>query len=540
MERYPDQAQPYPLTIKRLLLHPQRWCPEQRIYYRDHSLTYAEFAVRVARLANLLCELGVKKGDAVGVLDWDSHRYLEFFFAIPMCGAVLHTVNVRLAPEQVLYTINHAEDVLLFVHDDFVPLIEKLRPSFTTKCRVVRLSDPWSPAHEDGHEALLARQPATFDFPDLDENTVATTFYTTGTTGDPKGVFFTHRKLMLHTLGLGLSMAAFGDPFSFRQDDVYLPVTPMFHVHAWGMPFIATLLGVKQVYPGRYEPERLVDLIVRHKATVTHGVPTVLHMILTQAEKVGVRLDGLKMLVAGSALSRGLAERAMARGVQVTTAYGMSETCPLLTISRIKPAQAGMPAAERLGIYTATGFPVPLVDTRILGEDGSELPAGPDNVGELVVRCPWLTGGYAKNEEASRNLWRGGWLHTGDVAYRDDRGYLHITDRLKDVIKSGGEWVSSLELESLLSQHAAVSEAAVVGTKDERWGERPVAFVVLKAGEPADSAPARLRDHLMGFVDSGALERWAVPGEIRVVAELPKTSVGKMNKRALRAVLAGA
>jgi fatty-acyl-CoA synthase len=538
MDRFPQLAPDHPLLIKNLLLHSRCWSPEQLIHYREHAHSYAEFHARIARVAGLLRRLGVQPGDAVGVMDWDSHRYLEFFFAVPMCGAVLHTVNIRLSPEQILYTINHAADVVLFAHDDFLSQVAKLKPSFTTPCQVVRLSEPGAAVAADSYEALLAREPATFDFPDLNENTVATTFYTTGTTGEPKGVFFTHRQLVLHTLGVGLGLAAFGDPFSFRQEDVYMPLTPMFHVHAWGMPFIATLLGVKQIYPGRYEPERLVRLLVEHKVTVTHGVPTILHMLLTQAVKDGVRFDGLKMLVGGSALSRGLCERAMERGIKLTTGYGMSETCPILSVSRIKPSQASAPAEERMGLFTATGFPMPLVDARIRHTDGTDLPAGTEQIGELVVRAPWLTAGYSRNPEASRELWRDGWLHTGDVAYRDEAGYLHITDRLKDVIKSGGEWVSSLELESLLSQHAMVSEVAVVGTKDERWGERPVAFVVLRAGESPAAAPDQLRDHLLGFVSAGKLQRWAVPEEFRFVADLPKTSVGKLNKRAMRAALA--
>ncbi|MBI2498307.1 MAG: AMP-binding protein, partial [Opitutae bacterium] len=288
---------------------------------------------------------------------------------------------------------------------------------------------------------------------------------------------------------------------------------------------------------GRYEPEKLVKMLVEHRVTVTHCVPTILHMLLNQAASTGVRFDGLKMLVGGSALSRGLCERAMERGIQVTAGYGLSETCPVLSVSRIKPALLHASQEERVGLFTTTGFPMPLVDVRILDEVGVGPESGRNNTGELVVRAPWLTSGYARNAEGSRELWQGGWLHTGDVAYRDEAGYLHITDRLKDVIKSGGEWVSSLELENLLSRHAAVSETAVVGIKDEHWGERPVAFVVLRHGANPATIRDALRAHLQGFVTRGSLQRWAIPDEFRVVAEIPKTSVGKLNKRALRAML---
>jgi len=537
MDRYPNQGSPYPLLLKRLLAHPKHWCPDQQIHFREHAHSYAEFAQRVARLAHVLRVLGVRPGDAVGVLDWCSHRYLELFFAVPMCGAVLHTVNYRLAPEQVLFTINHAEDVVLFVHEDFAELVGKLKPVLTTVRSVVEMGDPWSARRSDDYETRLAQESATYDFPEFDEDTVATTFYTTGTTGDPKGVFFTHRQLMLHTLGAGFTFAAFGDPYSFRQDDVYMPLTPMFHVHAWGFPFIATLLGTKQVYPGRYEPRRLVQAILDHKVTVTHGVPTMLHMLVTQATADGVRFDGLKMLIGGSALSRGLCERALERGILAVTGYGMSETCPVIATGRVKPAEAKAPMPDRIDLVR-TGLPLPLVEFRIQDENGSELPAGETHVGELLLRGPWLTAGYSRNPEASQHLWRDGWMHTGDVAYRDETGYLHLTDRLKDVIKTSGEWVSSIAIENLLSQHGMVSEVAVVGAKDERWGERPVAFVVLRPEAAADTAVAALREHLQALIAAGSIERWALLTDIRLTAGLPKTSVGKLNKRALRASLA--
>ena len=537
MERYPDFAPAYPLTLKGLLTHARRCPPLQHIHYRDYSYTYSDLVGRVAQLVALLRRLGVGVGDTVGVMDWDSHRYLELFFAVPISGAVLHTVNVRLSPGQIAYTINHAKDVLLFVHTDFIPLIDQMKPSLTTSCQFVVLADPGTESSEDNYEARLARESTSAKFDDFSEDMVATTFYTTGTTGDPKGVFFTHRQIVLHTLGVGLSLAAFGSPFSFRQDDTYMPLTPMFHVHAWGFPFLATLLGVKQVYPGRYEPARLVKLLVEHRVTVTHGVPTILHMLIEHAVAVGVRFNGLKMLIGGSALSRGLCQRAADCGIQVAAGYGMSETCPVLAISHIKANNTKLADQERIDLLMAAGYPLPLVETRIVDEVGNEMAAGESNVGELTVRAPWLTTGYVRNSEASRELWRDGWLHTGDVAYSDEAGYLHITDRLKDVIKSGGEWVSSLSLENILSQYAAVKEAAVVGIANERWGERPVAFVVLHASFTAQTTTEMIREHLLQFVKVGNLQRWAVPEDVRFVTELPRTSVGKIDKRALRAGL---
>lgn len=534
-------GQPSQLLLKHLLDRPLTWAPERKIHYRDvWEMTYREFHSRIQRLAQLLMRLGVAPGDRVGVMDVDSHRYLELFFAVPMVGAVLHTINMRLTPEQIHYTIHHAEDRFLFVHADFVPLVAPLLPRLPHVQKRVWLSDggPLPDASFDSegeYEALLAESPSTYPFPDFNENTVATLFYTTGTTGEPKGVFFTHRQLVLHTLSIGLLFTSATRPLNITGEDVYMPVTPMFHVHGWGFPYIATLLGMKQVYPGRYEPERLLRLIEHHGVTVTHCVPTIVQTLLHHPASRSIDLSRWKLLVGGSALSEGLAQEAMDRGIQILGAYGMSETCPVVTAAHLKPCLTSLEPAAQRNFFTQAGLPAPLVQTQIVDPYGSPLPAGKGNTGELVLQAPWLTTGYFKNEEKSRELWRGGWLHTGDVGYIDEQGYVRLTDRLKDVIKIGGEWISSLELENALSQHEAVKEAAVVARPDAHWGERPHAEVVLRPEKQHTVTPKDLAHFLHTFIDQGRIHKRAILTQIQIVPSLPRTSVGKIDKKAIRA-----
>lgn len=540
------------LLIHRLLDRPLQWAPNQRIIYRDlGEWTYREFHGRLQRLAAGLTSLGIAPGDRVAVMDVDSHRYLECFFAVPMLGAVLQTVNVRLSPEQILYTLNHAEPRILLVHPSFLPLLRPLIPRLKSVPVIVLLADPGpSPADETEtspgdpsvgapvrYEELLAGSRDQFDFPEFDESTVATLFYTTGTTGEPKGVFFSHRQLVLHTLAAGLGLTAFQDPLGLRADDVYLPLTPMFHVHAWGMPYLATLLGLKQVYPGRFEPQTLLTLIDRHRVSFSHCVPTILQLLLHHPEGRGLDWSRFKVLIGGSALPKGLAREAMDRGLQVMAGYGMSETCPIVTLAQLQPELAGAAPEERLDVLVRAGFPIPLVRAGIVDAEDRPLPRDAEQSGELVLRAPWLTQGYFRDANRSRELWRGGWLHTGDLAIRDDRGYVRVTDRLKDVIKIGGEWISSLELENALSQHPAVKEVAVIGVRDARWDEHPLAEVVLREEHRGRVTPRELREFLHDFVDRGSLHKRAILTEILLVEAIPKTSVGKIDKRAMRAAL---
>ncbi|MGF6601278.1 fatty-acyl-CoA synthase [Paraburkholderia sp. GAS448] len=534
-------AYAYPLLIKHLLHTPLAHAPNQEIVYRGQKrLTYRTLGERIARLASGLSGLGAQHGSTVAVMDWDSHRYLECYFAIPMMGAVLQTVNVRLSPSEIAYTINHAGAEILLVHTDFLPVVEAIKDRLETVRTFVWIEEEGSEAcahtipFADEYECMLARSASSYAFPDFDENTRATTFYTTGTTGLPKGVYFSHRQLVLHTI---TGMAALASPVSgqrFHCGDVYMPLTPMFHVHAWGMPYIATVLGVKQVYPGRYVPERLVQLVRDEEVSFSHCVGTILHMLLSCPEAKDVDLGKWKVIIGGGALPHGLARAALDRGIDIFTGYGMSETCPILSLAQLRPGSGQTDTEEEVRLRCKTGYPVPLVDLRIVNEDMEDVAHDGKAFGEIVVRAPWLTQGYLKNPEASGQLWEGGYLHTQDIANIDPTGNLQITDRIKDVIKSGGEWVSSLEIESLISQHPGVAEVAVIGVKDEKWGERPVALVVPRKDLATTLTEEDVKKHVFTFSEKGQISKYAVPQIVRFVEALEKTSVGKMNKKRLR------
>lgn len=531
-------AHGYPLLIKSLLLSGGRYEKTREIVYRDKlRISYATFNERVARLANVLSAAGVKAGDTVAVMDWDSHRYLECMFAIPMLGAVLHTINIRLSPEQILYTMNHAEDRFVLVNSEFVPLYNGIAGQLTTVEKTLLLTDGEEavadlPNLVGEYESLLSRASPRYDFADFNENSVATTFYTTGTTGNPKGVYFSHRQLVLHTLSMAATVSSLDSIRLLGNDDVYMPITPMFHVHAWGVPYVATLLGVKQVYPGRYEPEMLCRLIKEEKVSFSHCVPTILQMLLSAPGAKDHDFGGLKMIIGGSALNRSLYEAALQKGIQLTAAYGMSETCPLISCAYLNDELRAGGEDERITYRIKAGIPVPLVEAAIMDADGNFLPADGESQGELVLRAPWLTQGYFREPEKGEALWEHGWLHTGDVATLDGMGFIEIRDRIKDVIKTGGEWISSLELEDLISRHPAVREVAVVGVSDPQWGERPFALLVLREGEALDAKG--LKEHLKPFVEQGHINKWAIPTQIALVTEIPKTSVGKLDKKRIR------
>jgi len=539
IERTPP-AYDYPLLIKHLLHTPLAHAPEQEIVYRDlHRYDYRTLRRRIGQLASGLESLGVGPGDTVAVLDWDSHRYLECYFAVPMMGAVLQMVNIRLSPEQILYTINDAESDVLLVHTDFLPVLEEIQDQFETVKKIVLLTDGDEQPETlleiaSEYEELVESGSPEYEFPDFDENTRATTFHTTGTTGNPKGVYFSHRQLVLHTLAGLTALGTSATQGRFHRADVYMPITPMFHVHAWGIPFMATVMGVKQVYPGRYEPEMLLDLIEKEKVTFSHCVPTILHMLLNSAADREVDLSGWTVIIGGSPLPKGMGKTALERGIDVFTGYGMSETCPLLTLAQLTPEMLERDLEEQVEIRTRTGRPLPLVDLRVVDEEMYAVPRDGEATGEVVVRAPWLTQGYLKEPEKSEELWEGGYLHTEDIGYIDEQGYLQVTDRIKDVIKTGGEWVSSQEIEDILSQHPGVSEAAVIGVEDEKWGERPLALIAPDSDYADDITEEEIKSHVKERAESGAISKFAVPDQVQFVEEIDKTSVGKIDKKALR------
>ncbi len=532
-------AYTYPLLIKQLLHTPLAIAPDQEIVYADKwRYSYRDFHSRLKRFGSLIERLGLD-GNTVAFMDWDTHRYLEAFFAVPMTGSVLMTVNVRLSPDQILYTLNHSKARALFINAEFLPILGAIRDKLETVKTFVLLQDDATIVLPDGfvgdYESLLASAHADFVFPDFDENTRATTFYTTGTTGLPKGVYYSHRQLVLHTMALLGLLGIAPRQGGFDRDDVYMPLTPMFHVHAWGIPYMATAAGAKQVYPGRYVPDKLVGLIQSEKVTLSHCVPTIMHMLLSCPAAEKADFKGWKVIIGGSALSTALAQTAMARGIDIFTGYGMSETCPILTLAQVDSADLDGDATT---IRTKTGRPNLLVDLRVVTPEMEDVAHDGKSVGEVVVRAPWLTQGYLDNPAASEALWRARWLHTQDIGHIDARGYLQVTDRIKDVIKTGGEWVSSLEIEDIIGRHPAVAEVAVIGVKNDKWGERPLAMVVLKQDQSADAAA--IQAHVKAFAEQGHISKYGVPDQVRFVESLTRTSVGKLNKRAMREQLSAA
>ncbi len=537
IERTPS-AYEYPLLIKQLFQAPLVNNPDQEIVYRDQvTISYRQWKERVNRLAAALTAIGVKRGDTVAVMEWDSHRYLEMYYAIPMLGVVLHTINVRLSPEQMVYTIEHAEDDVIICHADFLPLLDAIRGRISDGRKFILINETGEPVNhkiqfEGEYEEMLATASPEFDFPEFDENTRATTFYTTGTTGLPKGVYFSHRQLVLHTLTSVTALASPATQGRLHRDSVYMPLTPMFHVHAWGIPYMATYLGIKQVYPGKYVPAILLSLLIKHKVTFSHCVPTILNMLLKAPEAAQFDLSNWTVIIGGAALPKAIAGEALKRGIDVFGGYGLSETCPVLAISHLTKEELELPLEEQVDSRCRTGKPIGMVQIRVVDEDGKDVPNDDKTPGEIVVRAPYLTQGYLKDHVHSEKLWAGGWMHTNDVACVDKNGSIRITDRTKDVIKVGGEWISSLEMEDVIGKHDGVAEVAVIGQPDINWGEVPLAVVAAK--ENAQFDDREILEIVKSSVDSGVLPREAITLKIRKTDVIDKTSVGKINKVALR------
>ncbi|MBB6479335.1 fatty acid--CoA ligase [Spirochaeta isovalerica] len=533
-----ESAYEYPLLIKQLFLAPVEDRPEEQIIYRDETaISYRLWRERVHKLANALESVGVTHGSTVAMLDWDSHRYLECYYAVPMMGAVLHMINMRLSPEQLAYTIEHAEDDVIICHADFLPLLEAIKGRIAEGRKFIIIDENGVVTDsalkiEGEYEVMLAEASSHYDFPDFDENTRATTFYTTGTTGLPKGVYFSHRQMVLHTLVNTVSLSSPSVQGRMHRESVYMPMTPMFHVHAWGIPYIATYLGIKQVYPGKYEPAMLLKLLVTHKVTFSHCVPTILHLILKSPAAAQFDLSNWSVIIGGAALPKAMTLMALERGIDVFGGYGMSETAPVLSISHLSSAETELPPEEQAALRSRTGKPVGLTQLRIVDEEGKDVPRDDKTPGEIIVRSPYLTQGYLKDNVHSEKLWEGGWLHTNDVACINEQGSVRIVDRTKDVIKVGGEWLGSLEIEDVIARHEGVSEVAVIAFPDDQWGEVPMAIVVTAEG--AEVSESEVKQTVKASVDSGVLPREAITLKVRFADAISKTSVGKTNKVALR------
>jgi fatty-acyl-CoA synthase len=492
--------------------------------------SYGEVVERVDRLAAALRGLGIEAGDRVATFSWNTQEHLECYLAIPCIGAVLHTLNIRLFAEQLEYIVNHAQDRIVLVDDSLVPLLEPVAAKCKTVEHYVVIGDGPTGSLEPviRYEELLASaEPlAPADYPELSERAAAAMCYTSGTTGNPKGVLYSHRSSVLHSMATGMR-----DSLGVGRSDRILPVVPMFHANAWGLAYAAALFGATLVMPNRFlGAEPLVSLIESERVTFAGAVPTIWLDVLRYADEHGSDLSSLRSVVCGgSAVPRSLMEAFEQRhGVEITQAWGMTETSPLGSIAH---PPAGAEGEERWGYKVSAGRVAPFVEVRIVGAAGEPLPHDGEATGELEARGPWVASGYYEDPVGSRDRFDDGWLKTGDIASIDATGYIRISDRSKDVIKSGGEWISSVELENELIGHSAVREAAVISMPDERWSERPLACVVLEEG--ADASAGELRSHLAQRV-----AKWWIPDSFVFIDEVPKTSVGKFDKKVLRARLA--
>lgn len=519
----------FPLTLVHLLERAGSLFPREEIVTRlpDKSLhryTYGDFYRRSRQLASALQKAGLQKGDRVATLSWNTYAHLEAYFGVPVAGGVLHPLNLRLHPSDIAYIINHAQDKILIVDDVLLKLYEAIKAQVKLeRVLVVPLSGQPVPPGLESYEDFLASGDPGFAYPSLDERDAAGMCYTSGTTGKPKGVVYSHRSIVLHSLG-----SALPDALNLASTDVLLPVVPMFHVLAWGLPFTGVMTGSKLVMPGPHlDAESLLDLYESEKVTKTAGVPTIWLGVLQALQKEPGRwkLEPMEMVVGGSAAPEAMIRAFDRFGLKVLHAWGMTEMSPLGTTSRLKRHLRGDAEVEYR--YRAKqGVPTPLVEIRAVGEQG-EVPWDGQSLGELQVRGPWVAQSYYNLEEESDKWTPDGWFRTGDVVAIDPEGYIRIADRTKDLIKSGGEWISSIDLENALMAHPAVKEAAVIAIPDPKWDERPLAAIVLKEG--ASATPEELRAFL-----EPQFAKWWLPDAYVFVDEIPRTSTGKFLKSRLR------
>jgi 3-(methylthio)propionyl---CoA ligase len=508
-----------PLLISELIRHADRVHGDTEIVSRTveggiHRYNYREAHRRARRLANALRRLGVARHDRVATLAWNGFRHFETYYAVAGSGAVIHTVNPRLFPDQIAYIVNHAEDKVVLFDTTFAPLIEKLRPQLTSVKKFIPLNDEY--------ETLLAAESDDFEWPEMDERTAACLCYSSGTTGNPKGVLYQHRSTVIHAYA-----AALPDTFNLSARDVVLPVVPMFHVNAWGLPYSCPLTGAKMVLPGPHlDGKSLHDLFETERVTHSAGVPTVWLGLLAYMKERNLRFSTLKSVVIGGSACPPAMLRTFQDdyGVEVRHAWGMTEMSPLGSFAVPKGKHSRVSKAERLAVQEKQGFAIFGVDMKIVDGQGKDLPHDGKAFGDLLVRGPWVLKQYFKE---SGSPLRNGWFPTGDVGTMDADGYLQITDRSKDVIKSGGEWISSIDLENIAIAHPAIAEAAVIGVQHPKWDERPIVVAVKKAGQEVS------KEELLRFYE-GKVVKWWMPDDVVFVVELPHTATGKLSKLTLR------
>ena len=524
----------YQLTIPALLrrveqLHGPREIVSRMPNKEFRRSTYADMVRRAKKLALALHRLGVQSGDRVATLCWNNVQHLEAYFGIPSSGAVLHTLNLRLSPDDLTYIANHAEDKVLLLDQSLLPILEKFRDRAHFEHIIVITPDGSVGTPPEGmldYEQLLAAEDESkYTYPDIDENQAAAMCYTSGTTGRPKGVLYSHRSSMIHSLA-----AALPDMMDMHQADVVLPVVPMFHVNAWGIPYTAAMVGAKLVFPGPHlDGQSLLECFSQEHVTLTAGVPTIWLMILEVLEKDASKWDltpGMRMVVGGSAAPEGLIRNFDKHNLRVIHAWGMTETSPLGTFGRLTEDLEHAPVDEQYAVRALQGRPGPFIELRIRGENGL-MPWDGKSMGELEIRGPWVARAYFNSPDGGDRFTDDGWFKTGDVVTINEQGYMKIQDRSKDVIKSGGEWISSVDLENALMGHPAVSEAAVIAVPDPKWQERPLAVVVLKEGKTAT------QEELIEFI-APSFAKWWLPDHVAFVDAIPRTSTGKFLKIALR------
>jgi len=534
--RFDNLMMSYPLTLTHFFERSRRLFARKAIATRVPGkplfrYTYGDFAERTMRLAGALAALGVRRGDRVATFAWNSHRHLELYWATPLSGGVLHTLNIRLSPLDLTYIVNHAGDSVIFADASLWPVLAAIRDKLPTVRQIVIMPDGVADAAETAgrehseYEALLAAAQPVSGWPELRETDAAGMCYTSGTTGHPKGVVYTHRAMFLHCLA-----EATTDLFGISENDRILHIVPMFHANSWCLPYTALMAGADQVFAGpNPQPPDICRMIQGEKVTFTGAVPTVWIAIKELCEKEGYDISSLRTIaIGGSAAPRSL-QQAYAKnfGVQMSHAWGMTEMTPLGTVTRLKSYMGGWSEEKKYDVYSRVGYPSVGVDVRIVADSGAELPWDGESMGELQVRGPWVVASYYDNPESADRFTADGWFRTGDVATIDAEGYVQITDRTKDLIKSGGEWVSSVDVENLIMSHPKVLEAAVIAVPHPKWVERPLACVVPKPGSTLE--PGEIIDFLRP-----QLARWALPDAVEIIDAVPKTSVGKFDKKVLR------